>query len=94
MLDDPLGITRPFVPKQPEPDFRTEFWREAPDMRPTRGHDNMATVYVCKYLNGRHEYPPKPWCPHYESEDETGHRINPSWVVQWDKIGEDGNPVD
>lgn len=86
------GFTLPHVKvKQPaQPDFRTEFWREAPDMRPTRGRDKMATAYVCRYIEGRHEVPIQPWCPHYKAEDETGFRINPSWTVQWDRVGEDG----
>lgn len=86
--DDLFNIPRPFVPKKEEPDFRRNFWSETPDMRPNRGHDRMATVYVCRYENGRHENPLKPWCPHYEHEDETGKRLNPSWNVQWDLVGD------
>lgn len=87
-------IPQPMVPKKKEPDFRANFYQQLPDMRPNRGHDRMATVYVCRYENGRHESPPKPWCPHFKVEDETGFRINPSWTVQWDKVDENGNEVD
>jgi len=87
-------IPQPVVPKKQEPDFRTSFWREAPDMRPNRGHDRMATLYVCTYTNGRHEMPPKSWCPHFEVEDETGFRVRPDWTVQWDRIGPDGHEMD
>jgi hypothetical protein len=82
------------VPKKQEPDFRANFYKEMPDMRPNRGHDRMATVFTCVYTNGRHESPPKPWCPHFKVEDETGFRINPSWTVQWDRIDENGNEMD
>jgi hypothetical protein len=88
LSDDPYSVARPVVPKVQEPDFRTEFWREAPDMRPTRGNDRMATSNVCRYLNGRHEMPPREFCPHFKYEDETGFRINPSWTVQWDQVGD------
>lgn len=81
-------------PKPQDPDFRQKFWQETQDMRPNRGHDRMATVLVCRYVDGRHEVPPKPWCPHYNIEDETGFRINPDWTVQWDKVGPDGNALD
>jgi hypothetical protein len=87
-------IPQPFVKQEKKPDFRNEFWREMPDMRPNRGHDRIATLKVCRYENGRHESPPKPWCPHFETEDETGFRIRPDWTVQWDKVGPDGNEVD
>lgn len=83
-LDDPLGVPRPFQPKPQEYDFRTEFWKQAPDMRPTEGRENPGTMNICRFLNGRHEMPPKPWCPHYEHEDETGKRIRPDWTVQKD----------
>jgi hypothetical protein len=79
---DPLEVHQPFVPKEPEPDFRREFWQQSPDMRPTEGREPMATVYVCKYLNGRHERPIAPWCPHYDPHDETGHRVRNDWTVQ------------
>jgi hypothetical protein len=88
MPADDIFIPAPFVPKKQEPDFRREFWGEAPDMRPNRGHDRMATMKVCRYVNGRHEHPIQSWCPHYEYEDETGKRINPSWTVQWDLVGD------
>ena len=94
MPADDFYIPTPVVPKKQEPDFRNNFWRESPDMRPNRGHDRMATVYTCTYLNGRHESPPQPWCPHFKAEDETGFRINPSWTVQWDKVDANGNEVD
>lgn len=90
MLQEDFPIYSPVVPKKAEPDFRRSFWQELPDMRPTRGNDRMATMYVCRYINGRHENPPQPWCPHFEHEDETGFRINPSWTVQWDKVNPDG----
>lgn len=83
-------IPMPQVPKKQEPDFRREFWAEAPDLRPNRGPDKMATMKVCRYVNGRHESPIAPWCPHFEREDETGFRINPSWTVQWDRVNADG----
>lgn len=86
--DELFEVPRPVVPKVQEPDFRRSFWQETPDMRPTRGHDRMATNYICVYSGGHHEYPPKPWCPHYKQEDETGKRINPSWTVQWDLVGD------
>lgn len=82
--DDLYVIPQPFVPKQPEPDFRREFYGELPDMRPQEGRENPGTVYICKYLNGRHEKPIAPWCPHYNHEDETGKRIRPDWTVQDD----------
>lgn len=84
MLDDPLSVPQPYRPKQQEYDFRSEFWRELPDMRPQEGRENPGTMYICKYLNGRHEMPPKPWCPHYDQEDETGKRVRPEWTVQQD----------
>lgn len=83
-LDDPLGYHRPFVPKKQEPDFRSNFYRELPDMRPQEGRENPGTMHICRYTNGRHEMPPKPWCPHYQREDETGKRIRPDWTVQQD----------
>lgn len=88
--DDLYNIPRPVVPKQQQPDFRAEFWRQAPDMRPNSGRERMATNKICRYENGRHENPPKPWCPHYKMEDERGFRIRPDWNVQWDKVNEDG----
>lgn len=87
-------IPTPIVPKKQEPDFRVNFYREMPDMRPNRGPDRMATVLTCVYTNGRHEMPPKSWCPHFNVEDETGFRINPAWTVQWDKVDADGNEMD
>lgn len=84
MLDDPLSVPQPFRPKPQEYDFRQEFWKELPDMRPQEGRENPGTVYICRYLNGRHEMPPKPWCPHYKTEDETGKRVRPDWTVQQD----------
>lgn len=89
MLDDPLGVITAFVPKKQEPDFRQEFWQEAPTLRPTkqRPHEpreNPGTMYICRYLDGRHEQPPPPWCPHYKTHDETGQRIRPEWTVQDD----------
>ncbi len=90
---DPLfDIPRPFVPKDEPPDFRREFWQQAPDMRPNRGSDRMATLKVCRYANGKHESPRASWCPHFEREDETGKRIRPDWTVQWDKVG-DGSGI-
>lgn len=83
-LDDPLGVAQPFVPKQEEPDFRRDFWREAPNMRATEGRENPGTMRICRYLNGRHEMPPAKWCPHYKHEDETGKRVRPDWTVQDD----------
>jgi hypothetical protein len=88
---DDFFIPQPFVPKQEQPDFRRSFWAETPDLRPNRGPDRMATTKVCHYDSaGRHEQPRAPWCTHFEHEDETGFRINPSWTVQWDKVGPDG----
>lgn len=89
MLDDPLSFARPYKPQKQEPDFRQAFWQEAPTLRPTRQNphernENPGTMYVCRYLNGRHEMPPKPWCPHFEHEDETGKRVRPDWTVQED----------
>lgn len=84
MLDDPLSVPRPYVPKQQEYDFRTEFWAEVPDMRPQEGRENPGTMYICQYLNGVHEMPPQPWCPHFNHADETGQRVRPSWTVQED----------
>jgi hypothetical protein len=84
MLDDPLGVHAPYNPKPPEYDFRMEFYRQSPDMRPTEGRQRMGTMNVCRYLNGRHEYPPRTWCPHYEHEDETGKRVRHDWTVQED----------
>lgn len=84
MLDDPLSVAQPFRPRKQEPDFRNDFWRQVPDMRPQEGRENPGTVYICRYLNGRHEMPPKPWCPHYNQEDETGKRVRPNWTVQRD----------
>lgn len=83
-------IPRPFVPQKQEPDFRRSFWAEAPDMRPNRGHDRMATDRVCRFENGRHVTPIPDFCPHFKHEDETGFRINPSWTVQWDRVSPDG----
>ncbi len=85
---DDFEIYQPFVPKQPEPDFRREFYTELPDMRPNRGSDRMATMKVCRFSNGRHEDPRAPWCPHLKHEDETGKRIRSDWTVQWDMVGE------
>lgn len=98
MLDDPLGVPRPVVPKKKQPDFRDEFWQEAPTLRPTRRkpherRENPGTRYICRYLNGRHEQPPQPWCPHYSHEDETGKRIRPEWNVQWD-MENGAEPID
>lgn len=81
-LDDPFQVPQAFVPKEEKPDFRQEFYREGPDMRPTQGRETMATMYVCRYVDGRHEMPPRPWCGHYETHDETGARIRESWSVQ------------
>lgn len=81
-LDDPFSVPHPYTPKPPEYDFRDEFWAQAPDMRPTEQNENTGTVYVCRYLDGKHEAPPKPWCPHYNREDETGKRVRPEWTVQ------------
>lgn len=83
-LDDPLAVPRPYAPKAQEYDFRGEFWRESPNMRPTEGRENPGTTAVCRYLNGRHEMPPQRWCPHFEREDETGKRVRPDWTVQQD----------
>ena len=88
--DDLYNIPRPYVPKAQEPDFRKAFWQESPDMRPNRGRDKMATALVCRYENGRHENPPKPWCPHYKEKDETGFRIRPEWTIQWDRVTANG----
>jgi hypothetical protein len=88
--DDLYNIPRPFVPKRQEPDFRSAFWQQSPDMRPNTGREKMATNKVCKYSNGRHENSPKTWCPHYKAEDERGFRIRPDWNVQWDRVNEDG----
>ena len=89
MLDDPLSVPQPFKPKPKVPDFRDNFWQEAPHLRPTKANphernENPGTVYICRYLNGIHEMPPKPWCPHFASEDETGKRVRPDWTVQDD----------
>lgn len=84
MFDDPLSVPRPFNPKPQEYDFRQEFYKELPDMRPQERNENPGTSYICRYLNGRHEMPPKPWCPHFNVEDETGKRIRPDWTVQQD----------
>ena len=81
MLDDPFDVARPYVPRKPVPDFRTEFYQESPDMRPTEGRANPGTAYVCRYVDGRHE-PPQPWCPHFDAVDETGFRIRPDWTTQ------------
>lgn len=81
-LDDPLSFPQPFKPKAQEYDFRTEFWNEAPDMRPQEGRSNPGTVKVCRYTDGRHETPPRPWCPHFSREDETGKRVRPEWTAQ------------
>lgn len=83
-LEDPLAVPQAFVPKVEAPDFRSEFWRETPDLRPTQGHDRPATLRICVYKDGRHEMPPKSWCPHFEREDEVGKRIRPDWTVQQD----------
>ena len=82
--DDLFVIPQPFVPKPPEQDFRSEFWQELPDMRPQEGRENPGTMYICRYLNGRHEMPPASWCPHFRHEDETGKRVRPDWTVQED----------
>jgi hypothetical protein len=82
VLDDPQGVYAPHNPKPQEYDFRTEFWRQAPDMRPTEGRQGVATLNICRYQNGRHEYPPQEWCPHYRHEDETGKRVRPDWTAQ------------
>lgn len=81
-LDDPLGVHRPFTPAPEAHDFRSEFWRELPDMRPQEGRENPGTMSICRYLNGRHEMPSKSWCPHFKSHDETGPRVRPDWTVQ------------
>lgn len=83
-LDDPLSVPQAFVPKEPEYDFRREFYAQLQDMRPTEGRENPGTMYICRYQDGRHEMPPKPWCPHFSTHDETGRRIRPEWTVQDD----------
>lgn len=82
--DDPLSVPQAYVPKTAEPDFRRDFWMETQDMRPTEGRVPVGTMRICRYLNGRHEMPPKPWCEHYNTHDETGPRIRPDWSVQDD----------
>jgi hypothetical protein len=84
MLDSPYDIPQPFVPKEPEPDFRREFWRETQDLRPTEGRERPGTLNICHYINGRHEMPPPKWCRHFAHEDETGKRIRPDWTTQWE----------
>lgn len=87
--DDLFFVPQPFVPKQQQPDFRREFYQELPDMRTTVDKPVPATMMVCAYDHGVHEMPPKPWCPHFEHEDETGKRVRNDWTVQWDKLPEE-----
>lgn len=84
MLDDPFDVAQPFVPQERKPQFQDTFYQQLQDMRPTEGRTPLGTVNICRYLNGRHEMPPQPWCPHYDREDETGNRIRPDWTVQED----------
>jgi hypothetical protein len=84
MLDNPYEVPQAFVPKAPEPDFRNEFYHQLQDMRPNEGGERPATMKVCRYLDGRHESPPREWCPHFNHEDETGKRIVTDWTAQWE----------
>lgn len=87
-LDDPLSVPQAFVPKEPVYDFRNEFYAELPDMRPQEGRENPGTMNICRYLNGRHERPPRSFCPHFNTHDEMGPRIRPDWTIQEDNDGE------
>lgn len=69
MLDDPLDYARPYQPKPRQPDFRDEFWSQSPDMRPTEARQRPGTFRVCRYTDGHHEVPRRPWCPHYREEE-------------------------
>lgn len=83
-LDNPYEVPQPFVPKPPDQDWRGEFYQQLQDMRPTEGRERTATMKVCRYLDGRHESPPRSWCPHFNHTDETGKRIVPDWTAQWE----------
>lgn len=69
MLDDPLDFPRPYQPRPQQHDFRDEFWERVPDMRSTEARQALATFRVCRYIDGHHEVPRKPWCPHYREVD-------------------------
>lgn len=72
MLDDPLDIPQARPEDTGPPDFRAEFWAGVPDLRPTVPPDRPATLLTCRYLDGRHEWPPPPWCPHVPAEGDGG----------------------
>lgn len=67
---------------EPE-DYHDKFWEEyQPSGRPV-GYQPLIHTQVCRFnpKTGEHTQMAKD-CPHFDTEDQEGQRINPSWTVQ------------
>lgn len=62
---DPLEVAGPGkAPTQEPPDFRNNFWRQVPDMRPNTPYETPATLERCVFdTTNRRAYHGRK-CPH------------------------------
>lgn len=63
---DPFDIPAPRQSQEEKPDFRSEFWRQVPDMRPTTARETPATLNICRFdpVNKRVLHV-RGGCPHF-----------------------------
>lgn len=63
---DPFDVPTPRQVKPPEPDFRSEFWQQVPDMRPTAPRAVPATMKICRFDHAnKRVLHIRPGCPHF-----------------------------
>ncbi len=66
---DPYDIPTPRDATPQKPDFRQEFYRQLPDMRPTRGREAQVT-FACRFnTQTKQVLHVRGFCPHFEGED-------------------------
>jgi hypothetical protein len=68
---DPFDIPVPRDVTPQKPDFRSEFWAQLPDMRPTVKREPPATFRTCRFdPQNKRVLHLRGGCPHFPPEDQ------------------------
>ena len=68
---DPFDIPHPRDVTPKKPDFRSEFWQQVPDMRPTVKREVPATYNTCRFdTASKRVYHIRGGCPHFGPDEQ------------------------
>lgn len=69
--NDPFDIPTPRDATPQKPDFRSEFWAQVPDMRPTYKRTAPATNNTCRFMPAeKRVYHVRGGCPHFGPDEQ------------------------